>query len=258
MKSLSTLLTTLLTIAALFALTGWQVTSETAATRLLGRLASAMIEIDRWLPAHEEDLQLLARDRTDGVILVRDLPIEVTLPSAVVLEAQPGVIEALIRQEMGRQLYEDGNSAFKDNDGNTASLGINEPVRWTVMMLGSGMHGFWTAALILTLLLALAAAASVMTTGETPVHAIATGAVIGAIASLGFYLLMHLVGSMASSAVDKETVMIIKDGAWIGVRNCGGVALASGVLAFLLGMGRGQRSRPRYAPATSRTDSPFS
>src|SRR6202008_3160436 len=54
---------TLLTIVFLFSLTGFQVTSEPAATRLLGRIGASLIEIDRWFPAHQEELQLRAEDR---------------------------------------------------------------------------------------------------------------------------------------------------------------------------------------------------
>jgi len=259
MKSLSTFLTTLLTIVALFALAGWQVTGETASTRLLSRLAAAIVEIDRWLPAHYEDIQLLARDRPDDLIVIPDLPIQVVLPSAAVIDAEPAALESLIRREMGRQLYEDGNSAFRDSEGNSASLGITEPVRWTVTLLGPGMHGVWLALLALTVLLALAAAASVMTIGENPVHAIATGAVIGAVSALAFFFLMKLLASMTGDHVDQEIALILKDGAWVGVRICGGVAFASGVIAFLLHMGRGHgQPAATFPPPRPRSGSPFS
>ncbi len=263
MKNLATMLTTVLTVVALFALTGWQVTGEMASTRLLGRLGASIIEIDRWLPAHEEDIKLVARDgESGGVMLVRDIPIEVRLPSALVIEADQSTLRTLITREMGRKLYEDGTGAFRDDEGETASLGINEPVRWTVTLLGSGMHGFWLAAMALTLLLVLAAAAAAMSTGGNPVHSIALGALIGAVASLAFWGLMSLADSAVSSAADREIVLILRDGAWMGVRNCGGVAFASGILAFLMSMGRGQgagdRNRPHdidpIAPARPRTD----
>src|SRR6188474_2697914 len=127
MRSIATLLTTVLTVVALFALTGWQVTSDTASERLLGRLGGSMVELDRWLPAHVEDIKLQARDKDDGIVVVRDLPIEVRLPSSVVVEADEPYLRSLIVREMGRQLYRDGNDAFKENDGSTASLGVDEP-----------------------------------------------------------------------------------------------------------------------------------
>ena len=249
MKNLATLLTTLLTIAALFALTGWQITGETASTRLLGRLGASIIEIDRWLPAHEEDIKLVARDgEAGGVILVRDLPIEVTLPSALVIDAEQSTLRTLITQEMGRRLYEDGTGAFRDNEGETASLGINEPVRWTVTLLGSGMHGFWLAAMALTLLLALAAAAAVMSTGPIPCTRLLSPP---SSARLARWLLGADApgrSSTVSSAADREIVLILRDGAFMGVRNCGGVAFASGILAFLMSMGRGRSAGDRNRP----------
>jgi hypothetical protein len=244
MRSIASLLTTLLTIVALFALTGWQVTSETASTRLLGRLGASMVEIDRWLPAHIDDIKLVARDRDDGTVQVRDLPMNVTLPSVVVVDAEEPQLRTLITAEMGRQLYHDGNSAFRDNEGDKASLGINEPVRWTVTLLGRGMHGFWLAVMALTLLLTLAAAASMMTTGALPANSVAIGALIGGFLALGFWALLHVVEGMASSAADREIILILQDGAWIGVRDCGGVAIAAGVLALLLSFTH-SRQQPR-------------
>jgi hypothetical protein len=248
MRSIATLLTTLLTIVALFALTGWQVTSSTASERLLGRLGASIVELDRWLPAHVDDIKLQARDKDDGIVVVRDLPIEVRLPSSVVVDADEPALRAMIVREMGRQLYNDGNSAFKENDGSTASLGVAEPVRWTVTLLSSGMHSFWLAAMALTLLLALAAAASVMSTGHPPVNAIAIGAVIGGLLCAAFWGLTQLIEGSAGSAADREIVLILRDGALMGLRNCGGVAFASGVLAVLLSFAHSREARTSYNP----------
>jgi hypothetical protein len=256
-RDLTQILTLLLTIGALFALTGWQITGETAATRLLGRLGVAMIEIDRWLPAHQEDLDLAARDRGDGVILVRDLPVEVTLPAAQVVGADQRYLRAAIAEQMGLQLYDNGNEAFRKSDGSAAKLSVTEPARWTVSLLSPRMHSLWTAVIALTFLLLLAAAASVMTTGETPVHAIATGAVVGVALAFGFWLLTQAMGSLTGSAADREIVLIMRDGAWTGVRDCGAVAFAAGVLGFLLRMARNQGRSP-YVPAPTRSNSPFS
>lgn len=258
MKSIASLLTIVLTVVALFALTGWQVTSETASTRLLGRLGAAIVEIDRWLPAHQEDIQLVARDREDGAVVIRDLPIQVSLPAVLVVGADEAQLRTMITEEMGRQLYENGNSAFRDNEGGEASLGINEPVRWTVTLLGSGMHGFWLAVMALTLLLALAAAASVMTTGEMPMNSIAIGAVIGIIASFGFWLLMQLAEGMASSAADREIILILQDGAKLGMRSCGGVAIPAAVLALLMSFAQSRGSRSQYTPIPPTPDTNWS
>lgn len=263
MRPLASALTTILTIVSLFALTGWQVTSESASTRLLGRLGAAMIEIDRWLPAHEEDLKLVARDRdASGAVAVRDLPFNVVLPSSFVLEADRAQLRALISAEIGRQLYQAGRGAIRDNEGAPARLGILEPVRWTVFFLSPTMHNLWFAILVLAVLLALAAAAAVLSTGHNPVHAIALGALLGALASLAVWGAMQLLAGMVSDAAEHEIILILRDGAWMGVRNGGGVAFTAGVLAFLMTMGQRRGSAPQpldyHRAGPPRRDQPFS
>src|SRR3990170_9002882 len=160
-------LAVLTTAVALFALAGYQVTGETAATRLLGRLGAALIEIDRWLPAHREDIDLLARDRPEGSVRLADLPIEVTLPASAVIDAEAAALRERIVAAMGEALYRDGRDAFVGEDGD-ANLAVDEPVRWTASLLSRGAHGFWQAALALSLLALVAVVASFLMGGRPP------------------------------------------------------------------------------------------
>ena len=91
-------------------------------------------------------------------------------------------------------------------------------------------------------------AASVMSTGHPPVNAIAIGAVIGGLLSAGFLGLMLVAEGSASSAADREIILILRDGALMGLRNCGGVAFASGVLAVLLSFAHAREARSSYNP----------
>ena len=75
-------LVTLFTIVFLFSLTGFQITSQTAATRLLGRIGASLIEVDRWLPMHQEELQLRADDRPTGAVPLSNVPIDAEIPSS--------------------------------------------------------------------------------------------------------------------------------------------------------------------------------
>jgi hypothetical protein len=228
------LLISILTTAALFALTGYQVTSETASTRLLSRLGGALIEVDRWLGPHVDDLNLLARDRPNGFVRVPDVPIAVTLPASDVLNAEESAVRGLLLDAMGAELYAEGNGAFIDADGSPHAPGIDEPVHWTVALLGRGMHGFWRVALPVTLVLLLAAAGAVLHLGHNPLPAVIAGGFAGAAGSLVVYLLADLASRGFGSPVDQEIALILRDGAWLGLRNCLAVcAVAIGLLLLL-------------------------
>jgi hypothetical protein len=225
-------LTVVAVMAVLFILTGYQITSETAATRLLGRLAGALIQVDLWVPAHEEDIKLLARDKPQSTVNFTDLPLALSLPASQVIDADPASLRALIVQTSGRALYRDGIDVFRDSEGRGGRLGVDEPARWTIAFLGDGAHGFWRALLPLSLLALLGVCAAVLLSGRQPLGLIATGAAASAVASLGAWLLTAATSNAFSSAVDREIVLIVRDGAWIGLRNS--VAVAAASLALLL------------------------
>jgi hypothetical protein len=247
---------------ALFALAGYQVTSETAATRLLGRLAAAVVQIDRWLPAHQEDLDLLARDKPQSNVEFADLPLAISLPATQIVGAEPAVLREVIVRNAGLALYHDGSDVLRTPDGE-ASLGIDEPVRWTATLLGEGAHGFWRLVLPVALLIALGLCAAVFFAGRQPLIPVTVGAVIALLASLGAWTLAQAGSNAVNSAVDQEIMLIVRDGAWIGVRNALAAAAASGSLLFLTRLLAGDtrpervwEATPNASSQTSPTDAP--
>ena len=204
----------------LLSFAGYQVTGETAGPRLLGRLAASLVELERWAPTHRDDIQLLARDRPDESVLIDDLPVDVLLPSAVVLALGENdqALSNLLRDAMGRRLYSEGRGVLQDDEGAT-HLSVTEPVRWAVTLLGADMHGTWRLALIGTVLLTALFVVSFIVSGRSPLGPMAVGAGIAVVVSFFGWLIAGSIGSMFDSAVDKEVVLIFRDGAWLGLRN---------------------------------------
>ena len=228
---LTGLLVALATALLLFSFSGYQLTSETAATRLLGRLASSLVELERWVPSHSDDIQLLARDRAGETVVVDDLPVDVVLPSEAVLAAgeNDAALAELLRDAMAQRLYLEGRDVLQDETGAT-HLGISEPVRWTVSFLDSGTHGTWRLALIVSGLLTALFAGSFFWARRSPLLPMAAGAGIAAAVALLAWIVARAIGSSFESAVDQEIALILRDGAWLGLRN----SLAAGAILLSL------------------------
>ena len=225
------LLTAVMTAIVLFSLAGFQVTTQTAGVRLLSRLSAALIEFDRWLPEHRDDLDLLARDRPTGFVRP-ELPVPVSLPARSLIGASDDVNRALILNAMGTTLYDQGLDAFPSESGASQKPAIDEPAYWAIRLLSSGAHDFWVKALPVWLLLLLVGAGLTLRAGRSPLPALAAGAGIAIVASLAVWLLTDLASGISESATDREIAAILHDGAWIGVRN--GVAVLAGSLALIV------------------------
>jgi hypothetical protein len=241
---LPSVLAALLTSIALLVLTGFQVTGPTAAPRLLGRLGGAMVEVDRWAPAHAEDLRLLAAERPRGTIVLDNLPVEVRLPASQVTEAGPDGLQRLVTEALGQEIYRQGDAAFLQHDGGRG-LQVTEPVRWAADLLQQSTHGRWRAALLITTLFWVAAIALVLTTGRSPLPAIAIGAGIAALGAAAAWLLAGAGRGLMDGAVDQEIMLIARDGAWLGLRNSLAVMVAA--VALSVGIALLGRVRPRQA-----------
>ena len=226
----SNILVAFLTIVTLISLTGYQVTSETSAVRLLGRLGSALVELDRWLPAHREDVELLARDRPNQPLTLTELPIDVVIPVDIALEAPQPVLKATITEAMGQRLYDNGYRAIQDERGET-HLGITEPLRWTIDGLDSSAHSFWRIALVITGGALLIVSVGLFWVRHSPLPGFAVGSGIAALLALGGWLVFTFFASSVSGALDEEIARVAIDGAWIGLRNSF-AATAIGVGAF--------------------------
>jgi hypothetical protein len=229
-----------LTVVTMFTLAGFQVTNETAGVRLLGRIGAAMIELDRWLPAHRDDIELLSRDRPNAPLILPDLPVQVAIPSTAVIDASDASLRASISRSMGEVLYAEGAGAVTDEEGES-HLGVTEPVRWAINLLGEDSHGFWRIALIVTGLSLLVLSAGLFWTRQAPFMALASGGAISGVLALGIWLLALILGSSMDGAIDREIALALRDGAWIGLRN--GLALfAIGLAAsFVASSLRGPR-----------------
>lgn len=222
--------------ASVFTLSGVQVTSSTAAPRLLGRLFAAMIEIDRWLPVHRDDIQTLARERERGLIVLDDLPVQVRLRASDVAGASDATVKRLVRAEAGEILYREGLHAFRARE-NGGNLPIDHPSRWTIWLFGEAAHSVWRGAMYFaataTALLALVA---LLSTSGSRLRALAGPAALGAGAAMltagAFWLLMTAVASSMSSVLGRELALIYRDAAWVGLRN--GFAVLVVALAFLI------------------------
>jgi hypothetical protein len=229
--SLSGLAVALMTALVLLAFSGYQVTGETAGPRLLGRLAASLVELDRWVPTHRDDIQLVARDRPDENVLIDDMPVDVLVPSAAVLAAgdRDQDLSGLLRDAMGRSLYTEGRSVLRDDQGVT-HLGVTEPVRWTVTLLSAHTHGTWRLALIATTLVTLLLASSFILSRRSPLPYLLAGAGLAIVVSFLAWLLARSAGSLVASSVDKEILLILRDGAWLGLRD----SLAVGAILLAL------------------------
>jgi hypothetical protein len=213
-----TLLVAFLTIVTLVCLSGFQVTNETSSVRLLGRLGSALIELDRWLPAHRADIELEARDRPDQPVVLADLPIDAAIPPDVALNGPEPALRASISQAMGEQLYEDGYSAIQDDLGES-HLGVTEPLRWTIGMLDSGSHSFWQIALVVSGLALLAICAGHFWVKQSPLPGFTIGAAAAAILALLAWLAATLLSSSLHGALNEELGQVARDVIWIGLRD---------------------------------------
>jgi hypothetical protein len=214
----SNILVAFLTIATLITLTGYQVTGETSSVRLLGRLGAALIELDRWLPAHRDDIELLARDRPTQPLVLDGLPIDVTIPASAALEAPEPVLRATIVDAMGRRLYEDGYTAIKDEQGET-HLGLTEPLRWAIDALNSSAHSFWRIVMIVSGLTLAAVCIGHLWVRASPLPGFAIGSAVAAVGALILWLAVTAMGSSVSGTLDEEIAKVARDGVWIGLRN---------------------------------------
>ena len=222
---------TLLTIVFLFSLTGYQVTGHTAATRLLGRLGAALIEIDRWLPAHAEELQLRADDRPNGSVLLPGVPIAAELPAAQVRGAAPEVLRQRVIDAMGQSLYVNGTDALR-SDAGTVDLSVEEPVRWATLILEHDVHDYWLPPMAFSGIVLAGLCLDFLRMGRSPLTSLLVGACMATFFAAAGWLLATFAGSVLESGVDKEVMLMAKDGAFLGLRNS--ITIGAAATALML------------------------
>jgi hypothetical protein len=150
---------------------------------------------------------------------------------------------------MGDALYLQGNDAFRDNEGVRRAPGVNEATHWAVLLLSSGAHGFWRLALPSALLVLVALCAALIVLGRTPLAAVGAGAGFAAVASLAVWFLAGALNEASTAALDREIALILRDGAWIGVRNA--LAVASSALGLMILFRTIEGARLRARPMSS-------
>jgi hypothetical protein len=237
----------LMAAGALFALAGYQVTSEAPGERLLGRLGASLVELDRWLPAHRDDVQVQARDRPGEVIVIGDVPLKwVVVQSDQVVNAGDEELRGILTRGMGHALYQNGAAALSPEGEDVTRLSLIEPARWTVEFLSQRANAFWLATLALSLILLLALSAALLLGRTSPFSAVALGAGIAAGCSLAVLVLAFGASFAFTSAIDKEIMLLVRDGASLGLRNAIGVGIIAVALQHLL---RPFSASPRHAAA---------
>jgi hypothetical protein len=242
----------LMVAGALFALAGYQVTSEASGERLLGRLGASLVELDRWIPAHREDLNVHAKDRPGEVIVIGEMPLKwVVVPSDSVVDASDEELRDILTSGMGYALYQNGAAALSPEGEDVTRLSLIEPARWTVELLSQRANAFWLATLVVSLVLLLALSVALLLGRSSPFSAVTLGAGIAAGCSLAAWVLAFGAGFAFTSAIDKEIMLIVRDGASLGLRNAIGVGIIAAALQYLLrpfSAPRRQALRPARRP----------
>ncbi len=220
---------------AVLALAGYQVTGDVAGSRLLGRLFGTMIEIERWLPSHREDIVIAAEEKGRGAVEIDGLPLRVTLPAGQVVSARNGDLDRMIREAAGERLRFEGTGAFEYNSGSGGNISLSEPARWTIDLLGQRAHEAWMGLLGIATLIGLAVVGVIALRdghGRAALFSIA----IGGLLAFGITTVVWTLAGVASGALDeplnREVLLILRDGAWIGVRDS--LAVTGAMFAFFL------------------------
>jgi hypothetical protein len=226
---------TFLTIVFLFTLTGFQITSHDAATRLLGRVGASLIEVDRWLPAHQEELQLRAEDRPTGNVPLAGVPVAAEIPSSKVRGASPDDLRERVIDAMGEALYNNGTDALRNDAGTGAvDLGVEEPVRWAVKLLERDMHHYWLPPMAFAGILIAGLCLDFLIIGRSPLSSILVGALMATLFTAAAWIFATLADSALESGVDKEVMLVARDGAFMGLRNSITVGAAATALMLVL------------------------
>jgi len=223
------------TAVVILAFTAFQASGPTAGPRLLGRLAAAMIELDRWLPAHMDDIQSALRDRPRVVVEVPGLPLSAPVPGPALLDDGGAALKAALIESMGAALYQNGAGAFQGGGG----LSLTEPARWTIELLGRDARRAFEALVLAGGAVELVFMTLVVTTAAGPLARrfllpIGFGGAAALLAGLALWLLARLGAGAVHGAVDREVLLILRDCSWIGVRDGFATALAAAAVLALV------------------------
>lgn len=225
----------ILTVACMFCLSLFQITGAVAAPRLLGRLAAASIELDRWLPAHLDDIESSARERPRASIEVTGLPITVFVPATSVMLDGGAHLQAAIETAMGSEVYRNGEAAFHGDGG----LSVTEPSRWTIELLGPSLHKVWeflSLAFLAALVIQATLTAVIAEGARLPgvLKPIAAGGAITLVLSAVLWVAFRAGALLTGASVNGEVLLIGRDAAGISLRDGLAVGLGAGAVLMLL------------------------
>ncbi|HXH22115.1 MAG TPA: hypothetical protein VNN10_08800 [Dehalococcoidia bacterium] len=245
-------------MVTIFFLTLAQASGARAGPVLLGRLASAMVELDRWAPRHSDDLAEAARDRTRPQVAVEGLPLRLSIPTSVAASGDPEAIRDAIMSAAGQSLWRDGRAAFVDDEGVVAGdISITSPVRWTITTLKQDRNDFWLVATAAAGVASLAIGLLTLFAAPGGFAVVARGALgAGVLCVLAFgaiWALMQALAGAAMAPADIELARIGRDWAWMGLR--AGFATGLVGLAGQVAVWTAQRER-RYERWPRAADEP--
>jgi hypothetical protein len=236
-RTVPALLLVIFLFVTLGTLTGAQATGATVGPRLLGRLAAALFELDRWTPQHQEELQTVAQERTRGQVEVNGLPVHAAVSPAAVLGNADSLANS-IAAAAGEELYTYGRVAFVDGEGAQGDISITKPVRWAIALLEQEEHQSWQVALAVSAGLTLAAFVLVAVTSWSglagAVRTVTVGSAIFTLVSTLIWVVCQIASHAILSAPDSEVARMLGDCARLGLQDGVTVGVAGVLLNLVL------------------------
>lgn len=248
-RTLPATLLGLATFFLVFSLAFFLWTGSTAGPRLQGRLAAIAIEIDRWLPAHRDDIEASARERPRVAIQVTDLPLDASVPASVVLDDQGSGLRAALVASMGETLYQRGRAAFHGG----GSIALTEPSRWLMDIVRPSVHHAWAFVVLLNIaLLILLGTLNAISTTATPLSAIlrpvAFGSGAALLTSIALWIAWRGGTLLVGPTITGESLLVLRDYAAISIRIGFGLCLGAGAILLLLNITLPDAARHAASP----------
>jgi hypothetical protein len=175
-----------------------------------------------------------------------NVPIQAEVPSSQVLGVGPDLLRQRVIEAMGLALYTHGTDALRNERG-VVDLSVEEPVRWTVLLLERDIHDYWLPPLAFSGILLVGLCLDFLRVGKSPLSSILVGACMASFFAAAAWGFATVAGNTLESGVDKEVMHIARDGAFMGLRNS--VTLGAAATALMLVVKitvSAPRREPRY------------
>jgi hypothetical protein len=163
------------------------------------------------------------------------VPIDAEIPSSKVQGAPPHVLRDRVVEAMGEALYTKGTDAFRSEAG-VAKLSVEEPVKWATRLLERDMHDYWLPPLAFSGIIIAGLCLDFIRMGRSPLSSILVGALMATFFAAAAWILATLADSVLESGIDKEVMLVARDGAFMGLRNSVVVGAAATALMLVLKM----------------------